>query len=93
MQTVRFLTERADGGYMQWCVTNQKKVFFEFMQYVLDSCRDPEMYLILDESNSKVIKLTDAAKQFGMRKRTPEERFSGVRTYSMKEVIHETDNI
>lgn len=83
MQLVKIVTiDKEKNKVIVWCTTNEQKVFYDFMQYVLDSCDKPEDFLIWDTKADLVYKMYDVAtKQFGMRKRTFEERMNNVKTY------------
>lgn len=85
MQTIRFLTVDK-GKITQWCVTNQTKMFFGFMQYVLDGCDRPEEFVVYDEANASTARLVDVAERFGMRRRTFDERMKDVPTYDADRV-------
>jgi len=83
MQLVRFVTkDEKKKKTIVWCTTNAEKTFFDFMQWVLDSCDRPEDYMIWDVKADLVYSMYGiATKQFEMRKRTFEERMSNVQTY------------
>lgn len=83
MQLVKIVTiDKKKNKVIVWCTTNDEKTFFDFMQWVLDSCDRPEDYMIWDIEKDLVYSMYGiATKQFGMRKRTFEERMNGVQTY------------
>ena len=83
MQLVKIVTiDKEKNKVIVWCTTNLEKLFFDFMQYILDSLSRPEDFLIWDVKADQVYSMYGiATKQFGMRKRTFEERMSNVQTY------------
>lgn len=77
MQTLKFITVEKEKATC-WCTTNTLKGFRDFMQYILDNCRKPEIYQILDTESNLVYNAYDVAtKQYSMRKRSFEERMNG----------------
>lgn len=84
MQTMKFVT-MTDERVVCWCTTNDLKIFRDFMQYILDSCPNPEKFLIWDVGNDNVYNMRGiACNQFGMRKRNFDERMNGVQTGKWK---------
>lgn len=83
MQLIKFVThDKAKGKVLVWCTTNEQKMFFDFMQWVLDSCDKPKDFMIWDVKADLVYSMYGiATKQYGMRKRTFKERMSNVQTY------------
>jgi hypothetical protein len=83
MQLVKIVTiDKKKNKVIVWCTTNEEKSFFDFMQYILDSLSKLEDFLIWDVKADQVYSMYGiATKQFGMRKRTFEERMNGVQTY------------
>ena len=80
MQKVRFVTEEKDK-VVCWCETNSIIVFRDFMQYILDNMREPEKFMIIDTRNGLVYGAhCIATKQYGMQKRTFEERMNNIQT-------------
>lgn len=80
MQKVRFVTEEKDKVVV-WCETNSIIVFRDFLQYILDNMSNPEKFMIIDTRNDLVYGARCiATQQYGMRKRTFEERMNNVRT-------------
>lgn len=80
MQTVKFVTMDDKKVYV-WCTTNILKTFRDFMQYILDSCDKPENFMIWDTESDNLYSAYDVAtKQYGMRKRTFDEKINGIQT-------------
>lgn len=87
MQIYRFVT-MDDKKVTCWCETNILKVFRDFMQYILDSCNNPEDFLLWDVKNDKVYNAYQIATEvYVMRKRTFEERIKHVQTGKWENVI------
>ena len=75
MQIIKFLTyDKNTEKYTCWCTTNQLQMFIDFSQYILDSCSKPEDYKILDTSTNKLYSFLPVIEQYGMHKRTFEQR-------------------
>ena len=65
-----------------WCKGNTPDLFFEFMQFVLDSTNNPKAYMIIDTDTHKVYDMYRVAtEQYHMHKRTFEERMQNVTTW------------
>jgi len=80
MQTVKFVTMDDKKVYC-WCTTNTLKMFRDFMQYMLDSCSNPEHFMIWDTKSDKVYDAYKVAtQQYEMRKRTFDERMKNIQT-------------
>lgn len=80
MQTFRFVTID-DKKVTCWCETNILKMFRDFMQYILDSCNNPEHFLLWDMDNDKVYNVYQIATEiYKMRKRTFDERMDNIQT-------------
>ena len=80
MQTFRFVTID-DKKVTCWCETNVSKMFRDFMQYILDSCNNPERFLLWDMDNDKVYNVYQIATEiYKMRKRTFDERMDNIQT-------------
>lgn len=80
MQTVKFVTTNDKKVYV-WCTTNQLSMFRDFLQYILDSCKKPKKFMIINTKtglayNAYLI----ATEQYQMRKRTFEERMNNEKT-------------
>ena len=87
MQIFRFVT-MDDKKVTCWCETNILKVFRDFMQYILDSCNNPEDFLLWDVKNDKVYNAYQIATEvYVMRNRTFEERIKHVQTGKWENVI------
>ena len=84
MQKFIFLTRDDKGKFTRWCETNEEKMFFDFMQYIIDSCNKPEEFILYDVDNNAAYNMYEiATKRFGMRKRTSNERGKNIQTYSI----------
>ena len=71
---IKFITIDNNKAYC-WCTTNTLELFRDFMQYVLDSCNKPEIFLIWDVENDKKYNMYQVATEvYGMRKRSFEEK-------------------
>lgn len=83
MQLVKIVTINQEKNKVTvFAETNEPGFFKDVMQYILDSCDKPEDFLIWDTKADLVYKMYDVAtKQYGMRKRTFEERMNNVKTY------------
>ncbi|HAU84624.1 MAG TPA: hypothetical protein DCW90_03680 [Lachnospiraceae bacterium] len=80
MQTVKFVTTD-DKKVLVWCETNKLSMFRDFLQYILDSCKDPENFMIIDTKNDLVYDAYRiATEMYQMKKRTFEERMNNVQT-------------
>ena len=81
MQTMKFITKNDKGHSVCWCTTNTLELFRDFMQYMLDSMNDPEDFMLWDTESDLIYNAYQiATKQYGMRKRTFEERLNNVQT-------------
>lgn len=86
MQLFRFVT-MDDKKVICWCETNILKLFRDFMQYILDSCKSPKDFLLWNVQNDKVYNAYQiATEQYGMRKRTFDERMNHIQTGKWKNV-------
>ena len=84
MQTVKFVTKENDKAIC-WCTTNDLVTFRDFMQYILDNTNNPHDFMIIDTKKDLVYDFYRVAtEQYGMRKRTFEERMNGSRTYKRR---------
>ena len=80
MQTVKFVTKENDK-VICWRTINDLVTFRDFMQYILDCMDNPHDFMIIDTKKDLVYDFYRVAtEQYGMRKRTFEERISGVQT-------------
>lgn len=87
MQTVKFVTMDNEKVYV-WCTTNVLKTFRDFMQYILDSCDNPENFMLWDLKSDKVYNAYQiATKQYEMRKRTFDEKLNNIQTGKWENVI------
>lgn len=82
MRTIKIITkEDPSEKYQCWCTTNNPKFYIEFIQYILDSANNPEIFIIWDVIGNHFYDLYEiATKHYGMRKRTFEERMNNVVT-------------
>lgn len=86
MQTIKFVTMDTGKVYC-WCTTNILKTFRDFMQYILDSCDNPEDFMIWDTKYDKVYNAYKIATEvYAMRKRTFDERMDNIQTGKWKNV-------
>lgn len=80
MQTVKFVTTDDKKVYV-WCITNKLSMFRDFLQYILDNCKDPEHFMMIDTKTDLVYDTYRiATEQYQMRKRTFEERINNIQT-------------
>ena len=80
MQIFKFVTMDENKVYC-WCTTNTLKMFRDFMQFILDGCNKPEVYLLWDTKNDKVYNAYQIATEvYEMRKRTFDERMNSIQT-------------
>lgn len=87
VQTLKFVTMDEKKVYC-WCTTNTLKMFRDFMQYILDSCSNPENFMIWDTKSDKVYNAYKiATEQYKMRKRTFDEKMNNVQTGKWKNVV------
>lgn len=91
MQTMKFVTKECNGnGFICWCTTNTLKGFRDFMQYILDNTKNPKEFMLVDTSKDLVYDAYRVAtEQYGMRKRTLEERLQEIQTGKWKDVVLE----
>ena len=91
MQTMKFVTKEVNGnGFVCWCTTNTLKGFRDFMQYILDSTKNPKEFMLVDTSKDLVYDAYRVAtEQYGMKKRTLEERLQEIQTGKWKDVVLE----
>lgn len=88
MQTMKFVTKNKNEGFTCWCTTNTLKGFRDFLQYMLDSMRNPEEFMIIDIKKDLVYDAYRVATEmYGMRKRTLEERLQEMQTGKWKSVV------
>lgn len=89
MQTIKFVTKNInEDGFICWCTTNTLKGFRDFMQYILDGSNNPKEFILWDIKKDLVYDAYKiATEQYGMRKRTLEERLKKVQTGKWKDVI------
>ena len=74
----RFITIDDCNKLVKWCECYLgETMFYEFIQYVIDCCNEPEDYYIFIEGIRYSINLMTVAELLGMRKRTFEERLKG----------------
>lgn len=87
MQTVKFVTMDNKKVYV-WCTTNVLKIFRDFMQYILDNCESPKNFMLWDTKSDKVYNAYEiATKQYGMRKRTFNERMENTQTGKWTKIV------
>ena len=80
MQTVKFVTTDDKKVYV-WCTTNKLSMFRDFLQYILDSCKNPEHFMMIDIKSDLVYDAYRiATEMYQMRKRTFEERMNNIKT-------------
>lgn len=80
MQTVKFVTTDDKKVYV-WCTTNKLSMFRDFLQYILDDCKNPENFMMIDTKTDFVYDAYRiATEQYQMRKRTFEERMNNEKT-------------
>ncbi len=96
MQLMRFATRdnKDKNKILVWCTTNRLETFRDFMQYVLDSAKNPEDFMIIDTEKDLVYDMYKVAtKQYGMRKRTFEERMNDIQTgkWNTDEMLKEVE--
>ena len=86
---MKFVTKEVNGdGFVCWCTTNTLKEFRDFMQYVLDSTKNPKEFMLWDTKKGLVYDAYRVAtEQYGMRKRTLEERLREVQTGKWEGVV------
>lgn len=74
----RFITIDNHNKLVKWCECYLgERMFYEFIQYVIDCCSSPEDYHIFIDGIRYSINLMTVAELLGMRKRTSEERLKG----------------
>lgn len=78
----RFIThDRKNNNTIVWCTTAGKdETYFNFIQYVLDSCNAPEEYMIMKDNGVCYDMLGLATDVYKMRPRTFEERMNDIKT-------------
>lgn len=96
MQLMRFATRdnKDKNKILVWCTTNRLETFRDFMQYVLDSAKNPEDFMIIDTEKNLVYDMYKVAtEQYGMRKRTFEERMNNIQTgkWNTDEMLKEVE--
>lgn len=84
MQIFKFVTIDENNIYC-WCTTNILRTYRDFMQYTLDGCSKPEIYLLWDTNNDKVYNAYKIVTEvYAMRKRTFEEKINNIQTGKCK---------
>lgn len=87
VQTLKFVTVN-DKKVVCWCTTNTLKGFRDFMQYMLDDLLCPEKFMIWDIEKDLVYDAFKiATEQYGMRKRTFDERINDIQTGKWKNIV------